>query len=35
MKPDFTVLLVVGIVFAVAVLGFVGWRFGGPGHAGF
>ena len=30
MTPDFTLLLVGGIVFAVAVLGFVGWRFGGP-----
>jgi chromate transport protein ChrA len=30
MTPDFTLLLVSGMVFAVAVLGFVGWRFGGP-----
>jgi hypothetical protein len=30
MTPDFTLLLVGGIVFAGAVLGFVGWRFGGP-----
>src|SRR5271165_2830038 len=30
MTPDFTLLLVGGMVFAVAVLSFVGWRFGGP-----
>ena len=30
MTPDFTLLLVGGMVSAVAVLGFVGWRFGGP-----
>ena len=30
MTPDFTLLLVGGIVFAVAVLVFIGWRFGGP-----
>ena len=30
MTPDFTLLLVGGMVFAVAVLGFVGWRFDGP-----
>ena len=30
MMPDFTLLLVGGMVFAVAVLSFVGWRFGGP-----
>jgi hypothetical protein len=30
MTPDFTFLLVGGIVFAVAVLSFVGWRFGEP-----
>ena len=30
MTPDFTLLLVGGMVLAVVVLGFVGWRFGGP-----
>ena len=35
MTPDFTLLLVGGMVFAVAVLGFIGWRFGGAGRAGF
>ncbi len=30
MTPDFTAALAVGIVFGLAMLAFVGWRFGGP-----
>ena len=35
MTPDFTLLLVGGMVFAVAVLSFVGVAFWRAGHAGF
>ena len=30
MTPNFTIILVGAILFALPVLGFVGWRFGGP-----
>ena len=30
MTPNFTVLLVGGILFAIPVLAFIWWRFGGP-----
>ena len=31
MTANFTVMLVTGVLFALPVLGFVWWRFGGPG----
>jgi hypothetical protein len=30
MTPDFTMILVIDILFAIPVLGFIWWRFGGP-----
>lgn len=30
MTPDFTSALIVGVVFGLAMLAYVGWRFGGP-----
>jgi len=35
MTPNFTVLLIAGIVFAVPVLWFIWWRFGGPDTVAF
>ena len=30
MTPDFTTILVIDILFGLLILGFIGWRFGGP-----
>jgi len=30
MTPNFTIILIGGILFALPVLGFIWWRFGGP-----
>jgi putative membrane protein len=30
MTPNFTIILMIGIMFALPVLGFIWWRFGGP-----
>src|SRR6476660_4950038 len=30
MTPDFTLMLLVGAIFGIAMLVFIGWRFGGP-----
>ena len=30
MTPNFTIILMIGIIFALPVLGFIWWRFGGP-----
>lgn len=30
MPPNFTIMLIIGILFALPVLGFIWWRFGGP-----
>jgi putative membrane protein len=35
MAPNFTVMLIAGILFALPVLGFIWWRFGGPDTVAF
>ena len=35
MTPNFTVILIAGIVFALPVLWFIWWRFGGPDTVAF